>query len=181
MRLAQETLEGFKPVYAEALGQGMERKLGLTPGDARNADFIERLWPLLERGKADFTLFFRRLTQFAGGADEAGLSGRFVADVPAGRAKRRPPSSPIGATLTPGDDLAARLRAMQGSNPIVIARNHRVEQALARASEGDLALLIRLRRAEKSLSGASTARAAGSDLEAPPRPEERVLETFCGT
>ena len=173
LRLAQDTLETFKPVYAEALGAGMERKLGLTPGDARNADFIETLWPMMERGKADFTLFFRRLTQVAGGADEAGLLALFTDfDEAAGFLAQ-------WRELTAGDDFPQRLRAMQESNPIIIARNHRVEQALARAGEGDLSLLRRLCAAVKNpyLEPAPGA----DDLEAPPKPEERVLETFCGT
>ena len=177
LRLAQETLEGFKPVYAEALAEGMEGKLGLTPGDARNADFIERLWPILERGKADFTLFFRRLTQIAGGADEAGLLALFAES--GGTREEAAAFLAEWRELTAANDPSQRLRAMQGSNPIVIARNHRVEQALARAAEGDLSLLIRLCAA---LENPYLEPASGpDDLEAPPKPEERVLETFCGT
>jgi uncharacterized protein YdiU (UPF0061 family) len=178
LKLAQEKLETFRPIYAAALADVMERKLGLIPGDERNAGFVERLWPLMERGRVDFTLFFRRLTQVAAGADEAGFLALFAGAEPQARGE--------GATflaewraLTADGDPAPRLAAMQASNPIVIARNHRVEQALARASEGDLGLLDRLCAALKNPFAEPAP--GPEDLEAPPRSDERVTETFCGT
>ena len=74
LSLAQKRLEGFQPLYQAALAQGMERKLGLHPGDARNAAFVERVWTLLQDARADFTLFFRRLTQ-VGAARTGRLAG----------------------------------------------------------------------------------------------------------
>jgi uncharacterized protein YdiU (UPF0061 family) len=71
---------------------------------------------------------------------------------------------------------------MRASNPIVIARNHRVEQALASANEGDLAPLQTLCAALKTpFAEPDPPARPEDDLEAPPRPDERVLETFCGT
>jgi serine/tyrosine/threonine adenylyltransferase len=181
LRRAQETLEGFQPAYVAALGQGLERKLGLKPQDAANENFVARLWRTLETGKADFTLFFRRLTQVAGGADEALFLSLF---------DHAPPEARVEAagflaewrTLTAGTDFDARLAAMRGANPIVIARNHRVEQALASAENGDLAPCLRLCAALKTPFVEPPPPAGpDDDLEAPPRPEERVLETFCGT
>jgi serine/tyrosine/threonine adenylyltransferase len=178
LRLAQEKLEGFREVYAAALAEGVERKLGLTPGDARNADFIERLWPLMERGRVDFTLFFRRLTQVAAGADEAGFLALFAGGEPQARGEEAAFLAEWRA-LTLGGDPALRLAAMQASNPIVIARNHRVEKALERAAEGDLGPLDRLCAALKRPFDEPAP--GPDDLEAPPKPDERVTETFCGT
>ncbi len=178
LHLAQESLKAFQPTYAQALAEGMERKLGLAPGDPRNADFIDRFWLMLDTTKPDFTLFFRRLTQVAGGADDACLF-ELVADSPA------PAQAALAAFLgewrglASGGDVEARLSAMRAANPVVIARNHRVEQALARAAEGDLAPLRSLCAALKTPFDTPTG--DGDDLEAPPKPEECVRETFCGT
>ena len=174
---AQKTLEGFQPLYQAALSEGMERKLALRPGDARNGDLVDRVWRLLEEGRVDFTLFFRRLTLvaagagednflalFAGGSREARDAGVFLADWRA---------------VTAAPDFSARVGVMRVSNPIVIARNHRVEQVLTAASEGDLAPLRRICAALKHPFEEPPPEAG--DLEAPPRPEERVLATFCGT
>ncbi|WP_374547503.1 YdiU family protein, partial [Rhodoblastus sp.] len=149
LRRAQDTLEGFQPAYVAALGQGLERKLGLRPRDPGNENFIARLWRVLETSKADFTLFFRRLTQFAAGANGQAFSELFAEASP----EVREDAALFLAewrVLTAGDDFPARLAAMRASNPIVIARNHRVEQALAAANEDDLAPLLRLCAALKN-------------------------------
>ncbi len=178
LRVAQDTLDGFRPVYSAALAAGMERKLGLTPGDARNAEFIDKLWPMLDRGRPDYTLFFRRLTQIAAGADEAGFFALFADSEPGAREGAAAFLADWRA-LTHDGDPARRLAAMQASNPVVIARNHRVEQALAKAAEGDLGLFDRLCAALKNPFADPAP--GPEDFEAPPRPEERVTETFCGT
>jgi uncharacterized protein YdiU (UPF0061 family) len=178
LRRARETLEGFQPAYVAALGHGLERKLGLRPRDPGNENFIARLWRLLETGKADFTLFFRRLTQFAGGANDHGFLDLFPDEA------REEAVNFLAEwrRLTAGDDFPARLALMRASNPIVIARNHRVEQALAAANDGDLAPTLRLCAALKNpFQEPSPPAGPEDDLETPPRPEERVLETFCGT
>ncbi|MCI4679892.1 YdiU family protein [Rhodoblastus acidophilus] len=181
LRRAQETLEGFQPAYVAALGQGLERKLGLKPRDAANEDFIAGMWRLLENSKADFTLFFRRLTLFAAGSNAPAFLDLFAET----SAETREEAAKFLADwrgLTAGDDFPSRLALMRASNPIVIARNHRVEQALNAANEGDLAPLLRLCAALKTpFEDPAPPEKPEDDLEAPPRPEERVVETFCGT
>ena len=78
--------------------------------------------------------------------------------------------------LTSTDD---ELVAMRQTNPALIARNHRVEEALRAASEdGDLAPTLRLVAA---LRNPYELAADDSELQQPPSPAERVTETFCGT
>ena len=69
-----------------------------------------------------------------------------------------------------------RLRAV---NPALIPRNHRVELAITRAEdEADFGPFHRL----VDLLEAPFAADADAAPEArPPRPEERVTQTFCGT
>jgi uncharacterized protein YdiU (UPF0061 family) len=75
------------------------------------------------------------------------------------------------------DDLAARLRA---ANPIVIPRNHRVEEALAAAT--DRADLAPLRRLLDALGEPFVERAEFADLVEPaPAPFMAGYRTFCGT
>ncbi len=181
LRKAQETLEGFQPAYVAALAHGLERKLGLKPGDSANEPLIARMWRLLETGKADFTLFFRRLTQVAAGADETAFLDLFAETDAAAREEAANFLAEWRA-VTAGEDFPSRLALMRASNPVVIARNHRVEQALAAANEGDLAPFWRLCAALKDpFQDPAPPERPEDDLEAPPRPEERVHETFCGT
>ncbi len=112
-------------------------KLGLAApldeaGDTRLAEAWLRL---LQEHAVDFTLAARRLADAAGG-DEAPLRALFEASDggPAGiTAWLAPWHARRAAGPSPG---AAALRA---ANPRVIPRNHRVEEALAAATEGDLA------------------------------------------
>ena len=67
---------------------------------------------------------------------------------------------------------------MRGVNPAVIPRNHKVEEALAAANYGDLSFFERLLAA---LEAPYEDLPEFADYTVPPKPEERVLQTFCGT
>jgi uncharacterized protein YdiU (UPF0061 family) len=178
---AREMLDAFQPTYGAALAEGFERKLGLKPHDPANEPFIAGLWRLLDDSNADFTLFFRRLTRVAGGADPSDFLELFA---PAEAATREEAARFLNdwRGLTAGDDFSARVELMRGANPIVIPRNHRVEQALAAANEGDLKPMLRLCAAVKSpFQEPAAPENPDDDLETPPRPEEIVQMTFCGT
>ena len=67
---------------------------------------------------------------------------------------------------------------MNAVDPLVIPRNLQVERVIQAAIEGDLAPFEQMQRALRSpyemLPGLE-------DFAEPPREEERVTETFCGT
>jgi uncharacterized protein YdiU (UPF0061 family) len=67
---------------------------------------------------------------------------------------------------------------MRASNPILIPRNHRVEEAIQSAYNGDYAPFHCL---VEALANPYSEQAEYADLEKAPLPEEVVCETFCGT
>ena len=67
---------------------------------------------------------------------------------------------------------------MARSNPAFIPRNHRIEQAIQSAYAGDFSQFHRL---VDALAAPYADQVEYTDLEAPPRPEEIVHKTFCGT
>ena len=75
-------------------------------------------------------------------------------------------------------DPATHLTDMRAANPVLIPRNHRVEQAIQSGYGGDYAPFHRL---VDALALPYAEQADYADLETPPRPEEIVRETFCGT
>jgi len=76
-------------------------------------------------------------------------------------------------------DDAARREAMRAVNPAYIPRNHRVEQAIDRAfQEGDLGPIDELLTV---LADPYADHPDLAHLARPPKPEEEVLQTFCGT
>ena len=67
---------------------------------------------------------------------------------------------------------------MRANNPAVIPRNHRVEEALKAAGEGDMTVLTRLLRAlEKPYEDIP----AHADYAVPPARPNTEYRTFCGT
>ncbi|MEO9068368.1 MAG: hypothetical protein ABI281_09605, partial [Caldimonas sp.] len=144
-------------------------------GDAALADD----WlDVLEAGGADFTLAWRRLADAAAG-DEAPLRALFAEGAALGSWLERW----RGRCAEEGDrdvDRAARAERMRRVNPWLIARNHRVEEALAAASdEGDIGpfdgLLAALRQPYDELAAnARYAEPALAEVTAGYR-------TFCGT
>ena len=124
---------------------------------------------LLDAQEVDFVLFFRRLTQVAAGDDAENLAALF---------SRRVPFETWLARWRREGDPSQRLAEMRTSNPVLIPRNHRVEQAIQSAYGGDFAPFHRL---VDALAAPYVDQPEYADLEAPPRPEEIVHATFCGT
>jgi uncharacterized protein YdiU (UPF0061 family) len=156
--------------------QGMRGKIGLTSIEDGDLELIQSLLALMQAGGADFTLTFRRLSAVAGDeASEAVFTSTFR-EPAAGtewlaRWRERLSRDP----QMPSD----RAAAMKQVNPAFIARNHRVEQAIEAAVEdGDFSLFEALLTV---LSHPYEEQPAFTAYMDPPKLEERVLQTFCGT
>jgi uncharacterized protein YdiU (UPF0061 family) len=165
-----EAVNGFAGRFDDAWHRVLRAKLGLATeeeGDAALAfDLLERM----AKGEADFTNTFRALS----GADPAAAAAEF---------KTPDALSPWLQAWTArlareGRDEAGRMAAMAVVNPARDPRNHRVEEAIAAALTGDLGPFERL---VAVLSRPYDPAESDLDLAAPPAPEERVTQTFCGT
>jgi uncharacterized protein YdiU (UPF0061 family) len=167
--------------------RGTARQLGLhrhEPGDdSADAALADEWLSLLHAGGVDFTLGWRRLADAAAG-DEFPLRALF-ADAPAleewlVRWRARCASESVSAPRDANVEALERAKAMRSVNPYIIARNHRVEEALAAASDlGDLAPFQRLLAAVTQPYDDAPALAAYAE----PAPTEVAAShrTFCGT
>ncbi len=173
---AKAVLAGFAPQFDAAYCAGLQRKLGLLTGQAGDGALGQDLLTRMAENGADFTLTFRGLCDAAAGpAGDAAVRALFADpasyDSWAERWRRR--------LLDEQTDPPARCAAMRAANPAFIPRNHIVQAALAAAVERqDFApfeevLDVLSRPYEDQPDRARYA--------APPAPEERVLQTFCGT
>jgi uncharacterized protein YdiU (UPF0061 family) len=179
LALATEAVREFAPAYESAWRAGQRAKLGLrTDGGAQDIALIDDWLALLARSRADFTRAHRALADAAAG-DEAPLRAE-IGDHAAlsawlARWRERCAQEDAGA---PGAHSARALRLAR-VNPRVIARNHRVEEALAAAEAGDLAPFERLLAALR--------RPFDDDPQLEPYAEPAAPEftqrymTFCGT
>ncbi|CAG0951702.1 Protein adenylyltransferase SelO [Burkholderiales bacterium] len=149
--MATKVLVAFPAQYRGHLLRGQRAKLGLCRGepddDGADAALAEDWLSLLHAERVDFTLGWRRLADAAAG-DEAALRALFAdahaPDAWLSRWRARCASEDQGMQASAMAGIE-RANAMRRVNPFVIARNHRVEEALAAASDqGDLAPFERL-------------------------------------
>jgi uncharacterized protein YdiU (UPF0061 family) len=169
--IAETRLETFMPVFQKAFYGGLQEKLGLTDHTEINKLFADETLELLGEHAIDMTVFFETLTRVAGGEADQVLLELF----------NDQEAAQLWLTQWKGlranhADTAQRMRRV---NPAIIARNHRVEEALqAATSNNDLSLLVRLTAA---LRNPYECTSENLDLQTPPLPEQRVTATFCGT
>jgi len=174
--LASGAISAFAGLFQAHWAAGMRGKLGLSGADDGDLDLVRAWLDAMHANGADFTLTFRRLCA-AAVDEEADAQVR-----------------ELFADPTAYDDWAARWRSrltresrapleraqgMRRVNPAFIPRNHRVEQALDAAVEReDFSLFDELLTV---LSRPYEDQPAFAGYANPPRAEERVLQTFCGT
>jgi uncharacterized protein YdiU (UPF0061 family) len=170
IKIAEAQLVKFMPAFQAAFYAGIRNKLGLADqGDSAN-ELADQTLALLGQHTIDMTVFFDTLTRVAGDEPEQALIDLFADQAIAQQwlVKWR--------ELRVDDDSAQAMRLV---NPAVIARNHRVEEALqAAATRNDLAPFLRL---TKALQNPFHCAPEDAELQVPPSPEERVTATFCGT
>jgi serine/tyrosine/threonine adenylyltransferase len=165
--IATERLQGVAGLYRAEWTDVMRLKLGLDGVDPGDGDLADGLLAAMEGQGADWTLTFRRLATAVGGdaslvtplfEDARGL----MAWLPKWRARLAP-------------DAAAR---MDRVNPAIIPRNHLVEEALAAATDGDMAPFRAMLAAVSDPFGS----VEGRESYALPAPSGfGPYKTFCGT
>jgi serine/tyrosine/threonine adenylyltransferase len=173
---AHEALAGFAPQWQAAHQSGLTRKIGLLTEREGDAALAQDLLDCMATNHADFTLTFRRLAAAAvGQKGDEGVRALFADpsayDVWAARWRRRLAEEPVPAL--------ERATAMRGASPAFIPRNHLVEAALNAAVERQ-----DFQPFEELLDAGSRPYEDRPGMErfiAAARPEERVLQTFCGT
>lgn len=169
IQLAQDVISQFPKLYHDYWLAGMRTKLGLFTEEREDASLITDLLNMMQTYKADYTNTFRALTldQFENMAlfckkEFRDWHARWQA-----RLNRQPQSK---------TDVRDRMRQ---SNPAIIPRNYRVEEALEAAVErGDYSVMERLLHA---LSNPYAYSKEQDDYAQPPAPSNRPYRTFCGT
>jgi len=159
----EEVILGFTDLFQQKWLAMMRAKLGLFGAQPEDEKLAKDVLDWMQRTGADYTNTFRSLS---------------AGDVPTGdevfeywhlRWLDR-------LDKNPADSNPKSL--MQRSNPAVIPRNHKVEQALDAATAGHIQPLYDLLDA---LSDPYSDRAGRTPYQTPPTAAERVHQTFCGT
>jgi uncharacterized protein YdiU (UPF0061 family) len=176
VELAQQCMDRFPDLFLEAHREGMGRKLGLTLAGEDDEVLVRDLLSVMAETGADFTLAFRRLADLAD--PDSGLPDvqeLFELAEPFEPWLARWRDRCALEKSSPGQRQAGMYRA----NPAFIPRNHLVEEAIKIAvDDGDFGPFHALvERLEKPFEYT----AADARFALPPRPEQVVRQTFCGT
>lgn len=138
---AEDALAIFPSLYQASYYSRMRNKLGLIETEEGDRGLIDGLLLTMKNAGADFTATFVKLTRFVerGYSDPNELlvneewDKRWLARLQ----RQNYPASQV-------------VEVMRKANPVVVPRNHRVEEALSAAVAGDLSIMHRLLDALKS-------------------------------
>lgn len=168
IELAQEAISDFPKLYQRDWLAGMRAKLGMFTAESGDEALIENLLTMMQKYRADYTNTFNALT-FATLSDRALFGSlEFVQwhEQWQERLSRQEESRESSQQL------------MKNANPAIIPRNHRVEEALNAAQQGDYGVMERLLAALASPYAHSPEQVNYAGV---PRSIENSYRTFCGT
>jgi uncharacterized protein YdiU (UPF0061 family) len=169
IKLAEDAISGFTEFYHRNWLAGMRAKLGIFNEELQDEALIEGLLSMMQKFRADYTNTFRALT-FDKPEDTVMFGTEEFAQWHELWQAR------LGRQEEP---KASSHQLMRNSNPALIPRNHRVEEALeAAVKEGDYNVMERL------LDVLSRPFAHTPDQDeycTLPAPSDRSYRTFCGT
>lgn len=159
---AEEVIQSFPQEYTEKYQHMMRQKLGLVKAEHSDQQLVEDLLNLLEKHQVDYTNFFTSL-RFQSIEEKLQSDAEFKAWHSRWQeAFNRTNNQSEGSVL------------MEQSNPVIIPRNHLVEDVLKRATEGDMspfnALMIKLSNPYKP-----------QESQLVPSEFDGSYQTFCGT
>jgi uncharacterized protein YdiU (UPF0061 family) len=169
VKLAEDTLSNFAELYHRNWLTGMRAKLGIFNEELEDESLIEGLLSMMQKYRADYTNTFRGLTFDR--PEDTVLFGttEFVQWNELWQAR-------LGRQQEP---KASAHQLMRSSNPALIPRNHRVEDALeAAVKHGDNSVMERLLNVLSSPYAHSPEQVDYSTL---PVLSSRSYQTFCGT
>jgi serine/tyrosine/threonine adenylyltransferase len=166
IQLATETIDNFQNIYEEKWLNIMRDKLGLFGDHKNDKKLINDLLNWMEKNKADYTNTFCYLMNIKISNNTLYNDKDFI-NWTNNWQKR---------ISVNNNSKEKSLKLMKKSNPIIIPRNHKVEEALKAANEDDLKVMNRL------LSNLDNPYGEQKDIEDYQSPSgDYSYQTFCGT
>ncbi|MGO4544974.1 YdiU family protein [Paenibacillus sp. 2TAB23] len=167
--LAEDAISDFIALFKRNWLAGMRAKLGLFNEESEDENLINSLLHLMKEQDADYTNTFRSLT--LGKKEVTGLLG--TAEFAEWQVEWHARLSRQQETKEEAQQL------MRSSNPALIPRNHRVEEALqAAVNENDLTVMLRFLEALSNPYAYSADQEPFADL---PAQSSYPYQTYCGT
>ena len=170
---AQFILGEFAEKFTAAYQAGLRKKIGLFTARDGDEALVQDLLDAMAKNQADFTLTFRRLSDSAGDADDDSVGPSSPIPPPSTNGPRAGASASLRSRNPPPNGKPRCARPIRPSS-----RADRVEAVIAAAVNNDYAPFEELLTVLSKPFADQPQFAAYAD---PPLPEQRVLQTFCGT
>ena len=166
IQLATEAIDNFQNIYEEKWLNMMRDKLGLFGKTKDDKKLIDDLLTWMEKNKADYTNTFCYLMNISISNSSLYDDKEFINW--SNNWKNR--------IFINNNSKDKSIELMKKTNPIIIPRNHKVEEALKAANENDLEVMNRL------LSNLNNPYSEQKDIEDYQLPSNNEgYQTFCGT
>ena len=134
IRIANESIDNFQKIYETKWLNMMRDKLGLFGVDKDDKKLIDNLLNWMENNKADYTNTFCYLMNIKINDDEVYKDKDFISWLDSWKKR----------SLMNNISKEKQLDIMKNVNPIIIPRNHKVEEALTSANKGNLEVMNKL-------------------------------------
>ncbi len=166
IKLATDLIDNFQNIYENKWLNMMRDKLGLFGEDKNDKKLINDLFNWMEKNKADYTNTFCNLMNI--NSDEIYKNNDFI-NWKIEWKKR---------TELNNSTKEKQIKLMKTNNPIVIPRNHKVDEALAEADKGNL---DKMKKLLAILKNPYNNQNNIEQYQAPASSSNEKYQTFCGT
>ena len=168
LELAQAAIDSFDVIWKNKYYGTMLKKIGIETNDPMHYGLVDELLDVMKKLRLDYTNTFRDLSRETVSEDSPINSTDFI-----------PWLKKWKDTINQSVGMKLALIVMSKHNPIVIPRNHLVEQALDEAVNGNLNLFERLLNI---ISKPYQYQDGLDDFMKPSESNfEKIYQTFCGT
>ena len=166
IKLATDLIDNFQNIYEEKWLNMMRDKFGLFGEDKNDKKLINDLFNWMEKNKADYTNTFCNLMDI--NSDEIYKNKDFI-DWKNEWKKRSELNN---------STKEKQIKLMKSNNPIVIPRNHKVEEALTEAEKGSL---DKMKKLLAILKNPYDNQINIEEYQTPAPSSNEKYQTFCGT
>jgi len=168
IQIATKIVNDFSEIYKKEWFKMMSKKLGLLGKDVNDEKLIMDLLTWMHKNKADYTNTFCFLMNQNHTENQIYKDQSFLDWKKKWQVRLKINNSSIEESL----------KFMRLSNPLVIPRNHKVEEALEASNNNDLNPLKKLLRIlEKPYEFKEEIK----EYQSLPPPSNKIYKTFCGT
>ena len=166
---ANEVVNNFSTIYKKYWIEMMRKKIGLFGEDIQDENLINDLLDWMYEKKADYTNTFCSLTKKNIKEEKLFQDSKFIDWYKRWKIRLAQNNKPYELSLN----------LMNLNNPLVIPRNHKVEESLEEASNNNN--LKPIHKLLKILKKPYDFNTENDDYKSPPTPNMRKYKTFCGT